>query len=52
MTRFSSVSDTLAKGVQFLVGNPSFAVSPDSQSILYVQVDQTESDLVLVENFR
>ena len=27
------------------------AVSPDEGSVLYVQVDRTESDLVLVENF-
>jgi hypothetical protein len=28
------------------------AVSPDQRSILYAQVDQAESDIILVENFR
>ncbi len=31
---------------------PNFAVSPDGRWILYVQRDQTESDIMLVENFR
>src|SRR6266446_5509410 len=31
---------------------PSFAVSPDGKSLLYVQVDRFESDIVLAENFR
>jgi len=30
----------------------SFAVSPDGRQFLYVQEDQVEADLVLVENFR
>ena len=29
-----------------------FAVSPDEKTILYTQVDQEGSDLMLVENFR
>ncbi len=28
------------------------AISPDQRSILYAQVDQNESDIILVENFR
>jgi hypothetical protein len=32
--------------------NPGFAVSPDQRSILYTQIDQDESDIILVENFR
>ena len=31
---------------------PSLAVSPDGQSLLYVQVDSFESDIMLAENFR
>ena len=29
-----------------------FSVSPDEHSILYAQVDESKSDLMLVENFR
>jgi len=31
---------------------PSLSVSPDGQTILYVQIDHHESDIMLVENFR
>jgi len=31
---------------------PSLAVSPDGRSLLYVQVDSFESDIMLAENFR
>src|SRR5262249_7199350 len=34
------------------IPTPSFAVSPDSRWILLALNDRTESDLVLVENFR
>jgi Tol biopolymer transport system component len=33
-------------------GGPWFAVSPDERWLLYTQVDQGGSDLMLVENFR
>ncbi len=33
-------------------GNPGLALSPDGRWILYAQVDQETSDIMLVENFR
>jgi Tol biopolymer transport system component/DNA-binding winged helix-turn-helix (wHTH) protein len=33
-------------------GPPAFAVSPDGRWILYAQLDQGDSDVMLVENFR
>jgi Tol biopolymer transport system component len=35
-----------------LSGNPVLAVSPDEQAILYAQIDDIKSDIMLVENFR
>jgi len=35
-----------------LQGPPNFAVSPDGRWILYAQIDQSGSDVMLVENFR
>ena len=33
-------------------GGPGFAISPDGRWILYAQLDQSGSDITLVENFR
>ncbi len=51
-TRRSSKITSLPKqaGAPLLI--PSLAVSPDGRWILYVQVDQTTSDVMLAENFR
>ncbi len=35
-----------------IYGNPGLALSPDGRWILYAQMDQTQSDIMLVENFR
>lgn len=40
---------TIEKGVVW--GGPSFASTADGRSILYVNIDHTESDILLVENF-
>jgi Tol biopolymer transport system component len=41
-----------AIGKELQLVYPSLAVSPDGRSLLYVQVDSFESDIVLAENFR
>ena len=33
-------------------GNPGFAISPDGRWILYTQVDQDDSNIMLVDNFQ
>jgi DNA-binding beta-propeller fold protein YncE len=43
---------TLDKMKWTFLAPTGFAVSPDGQTILYVQQDSNESDLILVENFR
>jgi Tol biopolymer transport system component len=37
---------------RLIQGPPAFAVSPDGHWILYAQLDQSNSDIMLVENFR
>jgi Tol biopolymer transport system component/DNA-binding winged helix-turn-helix (wHTH) protein len=37
---------------RLIQGPPNFAVSPDGRWILYAQLDQSGSDIMLVENFR
>jgi len=33
-------------------GNPGLAVSPDKRTILYMQSDAINTDIILLENFR
>lgn len=41
---------TLEKPIPF--GNSGLSVSPDRRWLLYAQVDESSSDIMLVENFR
>jgi eukaryotic-like serine/threonine-protein kinase len=47
-----STSEVATVGRKIGWRSPDFSVSPDGQRILYVQIDRTEIDLMLVENFR
>jgi hypothetical protein len=40
------------RGTLLDAGNSAISVSPDEHWILYTQIDQAGSNLVLVENFR
>jgi len=43
---------TIEKEQKNTVGGTAFAVSPDGRWFLYRRVDQFDSDIMLVENFR
>jgi Tol biopolymer transport system component len=47
-----STSFVFAPTRPIMVWGPNIAVSPDGRSLLYVQVDRRDSDIMLVENFR
>jgi Tol biopolymer transport system component len=51
---FLSFATGKVKTVAMMSANPfeGLSVSPDGRSILFTQFDQTDSDLMLVENFR
>ncbi len=42
----------LPKNTHINIDGPSFSVSPDGRSILYVTVEREESDIMMVDNFR
>jgi hypothetical protein len=46
MTPVATTEKKLARWI------PSLAVSPDGKHLLYTQIDQQGSDLMLMENFR
>ncbi len=55
--RFLNLTDGRAKLIARLLRSTiqmevGLSVSPDSQSILYSQIDDSSSDLMLIENFR
>ena len=41
-----------SKETTFDSDNTAFSVSPDGQWIIYTQLDQASSDLMLMENYR
>lgn len=52
---FSTKKSTIVfrmKGSEMSPAGTSFSVSPDGKSVLYPKVDRTETNLMLVENFR
>ena len=52
--QFLSFATAKVKTVAPMSGFPNegLSVSPDGHSLLYTQVDESDSDLMLVENFR
>jgi hypothetical protein len=50
--RLTQIQSLGSASVPLTGGHAVLAVSPDASSILYVQLDRVESDLILVENFR
>ena len=50
--RISRIASLPKESVYGLGGHDVLAVSPGAKSIIYVQMDRVESDLVLVQNYR
>jgi hypothetical protein len=44
--------DLIAPTSKPVSGYGGFSVSPDRRHIIFAQIDQNESDIMLVENFR
>jgi hypothetical protein len=51
-TRQVEVFREFSKGTKFDSDSTAFSVSPDGQWILYTQLDEASSDLMLMENYR
>jgi Tol biopolymer transport system component/serine/threonine protein kinase len=51
-TRQSETFKEFPKNTQFDTVSSEFSISPDGESILYTQLDQASTDLMLMENYR
>ena len=51
-TNHSNTISRLPSNMHVNEWGPSFSVSPDGRSILFVASDRRESDIMMVENFR
>jgi Tol biopolymer transport system component len=51
-TRQVAIARQFSRDTKFSQGSTAFSVSPDGQWIIYEQLDQASSDLMLMENYR
>ncbi len=48
----SQLNEVIKLDKSLLVGNSGLAVSPDGKWLLFAQIDQSGSDIILIDNFR